>query len=108
MKYIKQFEENIDKPEIGDYVILFDIFHKDMLPYTNEQIGTFISHAKNRIDRYRIKYDNIPKHLINKFSTDNDVMITTLLSLNTINKYGYWSKNKKELETILQAKKYNL
>jgi len=87
MKYIKAFEMNEGGPEVGDYVICNGDFS------TNKDFITTHIGEIRRIDswQYKIKY---------KYN-QNDY----LCNLNCI---LYWSKNKKELELILNTNKFNI
>jgi hypothetical protein len=112
-KYDMFNEINKSKPKTGDYVVIFDIFHGDVLPYTNNQVGIIVSqsHSKNGYEIYRIKYDNIPKSLIKRYSSgdsNEDFLLTPTINHSTLVKHGFWSKDKDELELIIKARKYKL
>jgi hypothetical protein len=103
MRYIKTYEElNVGEIQVGDYVICeilkfskyYDI---DYVNFINTHIG--VVEVVNIINNYvRIEYgENVP---------GNDMIVTyTYLDTEIIK---YWSKNKEDLEVILQQKKYNL
>lgn len=73
-----------DAPKNGDYVILFPYMFKD-------KIG--------QISRIRTHY--------NEIDVDFGGDIGKIFGM-SIDSIKYWSENKEELETLLQAKKYNL
>ena len=93
MKYIKSFEKlNYWKPDKGDYVICggentSNIKFSEFIP---NHIGILVNHLSNQ---YRIDYDYI----------DPDTIYLTNLK-----DILYWSSDKKELEEILIANKFNI
>jgi hypothetical protein len=99
MKHIKLFEEiNQNTPEVDDYVICSgEHFEGSALqPLIKDNIGKLIriEQVKNNADLYYILYEE------NKYFKD-DIQFWREEIL-------YWSKEKEELEHILDAKKYNL
>ena len=117
MKYIKTYEEvNIDKPQVGDYVII-DYYRETMninlKKFIENSIGKIISKRisvdqsrgrskkKTRItDLFEIRFWYIPPSLKLYFDDKKRIILA--------DEVKYWSKDKKELQTILQAKNYNL
>lgn len=106
MKYIKTYEEiNIDKPQIGDYVILDKTFDAEFcsnnigqIIKADPEVSVYFSELYGDHD-YIVKYENMPKEP-EEFIGDK-----TFTSFEWI---LYWSKNKEELEAILASSKYNL
>jgi hypothetical protein len=97
MKYIKNFKlfENIDEgePKKGDWVII-DTSHLNIYPDHNEneykdKIGKIIRIRKH-YDEIDIDFDGRKLH---GFS---------------LSKISHWSENREDLETLLDANKYNL
>jgi len=117
MKYIKTYENiqaprtyeelNIGKPEIGDYVII--------KPYTNpRELSDWIMNTMGKIididdDLYVIKYDNIPKGWEGHFTYSGDDGYY-VEGIRKAYKFAilHWSKDKNEIEVIINANKYNL
>ena len=103
MKYIKK-SEIISGPEAGDYVIIDAItcgFSEDKIQYLQNTIGKIEKIADSE-PKYLVHFDNLPNCFYGPV-TDRE----NLISFYTKELYD-WSKNKEELETILNAKKYNL
>jgi len=125
MKHIKQYEiinqyknkKTQNEPKFGDYVICDEDyedfnskFHDDnfkkVIQIIRNNIGQCI---KRELDMYYIKYDNDilnnTENLTSYFSHDGSG-----LNIRRMNKFEiiYWSNNKKDLEPIIQANKYNL
>ena len=93
MKHIKTFEIlNNWIPDNGDYVICGgnNTWDNKFSKFISNNIGILKNHLSNQ---YRIDYDYI----------DPDTMYLTNLE-----DIKYWSNDKKELEEILLAKKFNL
>ena len=88
-KLYESFNEG--KPEIGDYIILY--------PRNNTVMMSFVDKIGKISDIF------ITSDKILKYSADFDENRLFNIELDRID---YWSKNKKELEEILDAKKYNL
>lgn len=125
MKHLKEFKSiKDDEPQIGDYVICHENSHSpnSMLnTYLSENIGKILYKryadlAKNtilfskkttdtNIYLYDAQYDynTIPKNLYNKFvSEDHNIMSFYKEEI------LHYSSNKKDLELIIDANKYNL
>jgi len=107
MRHLKLYEElNIDQPERGDYVIAVcteNVSNKKMLEFVNNTIGKLmLSEYDSLIDtfEYTVKYDEIPEELSEYYFSISGTKCFYELK--------YWSKNKKDLETIISANKYNL
>ena len=100
---------NDGDPDVGDYVICSDSKFNNENEFIKDKIGRIIKIDDNTnktfpytIFPYTITYDNIPNLLMN-YEIDNIRAI--ILSRKNIQ---YWSKDKKELEQILQANKFNI
>jgi len=109
---IKVFEkfnnENIEEPEIYDYVIMKSSYGEDINNFLCNNVGqiTFIG-ADLQNDNVYVVYPSseIPKRLEHYFRKhDKNV------SLRIFEKHEilYYSKNREDLEIIIQANKYNL
>ena len=103
MKYLKEYEDNKNKPEVGDYVIInngeFNNRPNSVIEYITTHIGQITS--KNG-KRYIVEFNNPP---ILHSSYDNSIKNGWGLSIEEID---FFSKDKKDLEHILAANKYNL
>jgi len=117
MKYLKTYEVlNQDELQIGDYVIceeLYDSTDEDsttVFNITYSNVGKYIKHIDNTEYCYLIKYDKsiIPNHLKMFFSHDGSTCHRKM----SREEIKYYSKNKKELEDMIdvlnQTNKYNL
>lgn len=91
MKYIKEFEMNEGKPEVGDYVICAGRY-SGAFGYVKNNIGKLdmINQCQYGIEYKYNKNRNTYNYLCNV----SDIL--------------YWSKNKKELEMILNTNKFNI
>ena len=103
MKYLKTFEEiNIGEIEIGDYVsVKLDEIWSDIINYLNGKIG-IVKKINSGDPKYLVEFEeDFPNYFSN--ITDHDREITFYER-----EIEYFSKNKKELESILIANKYNI
>jgi len=104
MKYLKTFENIENVPQVGDWIIAKDAFDIDIVnDYLNNNIGLVYKKTYSNNDQY-VKYFNIPTEIKHYFK-DGDNNDTMFISKKEIFAF---SSNKKELESILAAKKYNL
>ena len=93
MKYIKTYEEiNQGTPEVGDFV-LCDISRNTV---TNDELYQAYTTTIGKIvtmddNNYEVYFDSIDDF---DYFHNSEII--------------YWSKNKSELEYVLNAKKYNL
>ena len=98
----------------GEYVILnindhylfhhfTDIDNRKFLKYINSTIGEISIIL--RTNKVIITYDNIPKHVRQFFKYDNSNKYNMTFNVDDIK---YHSSNKDDVESYLQAKKYNL
>jgi hypothetical protein len=97
------FENNEDKPKVGDYV-LCDISKysndKELINFIKDNVGEIISYDK--VTFYLVKYYNIPKELDDwyfgiggvRHFTEEDILL--------------YASTKEELETKIKANKFNL
>jgi len=111
MKYIKTYENLKEDVKIGDYVLCSeykDPGYKDILDvndietFIENNIGKIIELDRGSFD-YIVKYTNIPKELKLEFSFLNNSARGMYKE-----EIDYVSKNKKDLESILLSKKYNI
>ena len=132
MKYLKTYE-SLNVPEIGDYVICKDntVLHHNNQHYknsTNLQFLDFISTHVGQIVKidvsheFFVRYDDDPPiNLMDyAFYEKNRSIIWDIKSAKIIyDKYTnitsfkkeeilYWSKDKKEVEAMIEGDKYNL
>lgn len=107
MRYLKTFENLNIEPEVGDYVICEtnEGFAKNVInSIISRNIGQIIKITDDYY-KYLVYYDcDIPPNL-KGFFNDNEDGHCRLLGINEIK---HISKNKKDLEIILNANKYNL
>ena len=100
MRYIKTYEQNINKPQVGDWVILeFSKIHKRLLEqhidFMNSHVGQ-ITTITYRPIAYKIDfYENIPGFQQTMWWTASGNI-------------KMFSDDKEELEAILAADKYNI
>jgi len=86
MKYLKTYEDINRLPKLNDWVIIADDLDVNI---NNDSIGQIIKIYPNK--RYIIKFDKIDR-------------IPTL----GVDQLKYWSDNIKELEILINSKKYNI
>jgi len=116
MKYIKTFESLIDY-KVGDYVLIIITAYFDLYrDFINNTIGRIVKITPVYSHNYRqevilkyynieVSYSNVPVECANMFiKTKNDKYRVDFPSY-MIYKY---SKNKEDLEIILNSKKFNL
>jgi hypothetical protein len=94
--------ENLNKPEIGDFIIA------NKIPTNNNNIDNFLKYTIGKIyiiqkDIIAIRYDNIPEKLLTEFGKINNIP-TKIFNID----YTTYAKTIKELEIKLKAKKYNI
>lgn len=102
MKYLKTFENNNMKPQVGDYVLCKeadDVF-PEVKEFTSNNIGKLIEIENLEKYPYMIKYKNIPKNLADYFQSNTRGM--------DISEIIFYSKDKDEVEARINATKYNL
>jgi len=115
MKHLKNFKSIQSTPQINDYVIC-----KEETYCVDDRLANFINNNIGQIAEinkkdgeypYVIKYENIPDDIFSYFS---DILknnykydIRCLRAMDRI-EIIHFSKNKEDLETILNANKYNL
>ena len=92
-----------DPPKIGDYVICTEFVRPDqiLLNFLSSNIGQIRRISEDYYNPYHIYYENIPEDIGDQFFF-NDFRE---FSINEILEY---SENKKDLEHIIAANKYNI
>ena len=106
---VRKFNENINEnePEIGDYVICHsdESGEKSLNEFTSVNIGIIIDKtSKDMINYpYSIKYDDLPSKL-SSYTNNNDYNTIPFKKEEIL----YFSKNKEDLELILNTKKFNI
>ena len=117
MKYIKTYEDLANNPEIGDYVICDE-------KGNDEEISDFEKNNIGRVVDYRtvyntnptfdsistffnifVQYKNVPNEIYDDFDYHKRIANCRIFSKKEIK---YCSKNKEDLEIILQANKFNI
>ena len=100
MKYIKQFENIQNKPDIGDYVVVkIDEDRRIYIPdyiieYIENNIGKFVKYNYLYKDGIYVKYENLPVNNKNIIIFLHEVIFV--------------SKDKNFAQSYLDSKKYNL
>lgn len=114
MKYIKKFE-NENNPQVGDYVILYDKSFEISNKY--DTYSNFINNNIGQIIRIQnnifidVMYENIPpkeilKYFKIKYTKGSD--FNYFLSAYNVYNIKHISKNKEDLQYIVDIKKYNI
>lgn len=125
MKHLKIYE-NFDDPQVGDYVICKDSKYSpddpddiEIISFFENNIGQYISVNGRGTSpendyfqfipeyKYIIEYINIPDNLKGHFEfyiNDREKYVRGMKRDEIL----YWSDDKKELEAILAANKYNI
>jgi len=120
---------NIGEPEVGDYVLCHleeDDSNEQKITsnFLNKNIGILVKIDKNKdkfevYDNYKVKFDeefdyysqwnNLAISFDNNLSSVefDDDHVNNVASF-YLDEIDHWSKNKEDLEHIVQAKKYNL
>jgi len=106
MKYLKTFE-NLLEPQIGDYVKCDPPGFED--EFFKKNIGRLIKidieHHGSEMKFYQIKFDvKVPEDIMKSFGS---ALGDNTLSLNDY-EVSNFAKTKEDLETKLNANKYNL
>lgn len=111
MKHLKIYE-NYNEIEIGDYVICesgksnYNIQFKKLNDFIRNKIGKLIDIDNKSIPGsiyYIVEYDNIPDNISN-FKRSRNESAFTMHKIDIIN----YSKDKNELESIINANKFNI
>jgi len=117
IKNFKIFENiNQGEPEVGDYIIVYEQFEDEL----NSNIGELIKIFSKNTDDYKnsdydvrydypyiVKFDNLSK----KLQSDKGLWNTDFPSHTRIysrKEIKYWSKDKEDLQKILDAQKFGL
>ena len=122
--YIKKFEQINTDVQVGDYVICKDTVNREISKMFNDFLSKNIGKVVKINDNgYFVIFDNVPKSFLSYAFLTSDVKSIKEISFKKIIYQGltfsnishfskeeieYHSKNKKDLETILKAKQYNL
>jgi len=124
MKYLKTYEQSIDEPKVGDYVICDDEFFPEdygLRVFIKNNIGQIngIStlpggYRTIGLSKYNVLYDDIPLSSIRIHFQTNYGTSTRKPAWPSGNRIFnrkdiiYWSDNKEDCETYLISNKYNL
>jgi len=114
MNHIEEFE-NINDPKIGDYVISdFKFYNQEWKNYIDNKIGVVKRVRADGLHQYIITTYEIENYIFENWSKKEKKCIKKINGKNYIDMYfelseiKYLSSNKKDLEAILLANKYNL
>lgn len=125
MRYIKTYEQNNIKPQIGDYVVVkIDKYYEDapdtynLYNFINSNVGLVVDKDKYRIF---VEFENVPENIKKFFlprnvgTFGNSVIIYTktvnyddVCFFSSNDDVCFFSSNKKDCEVFLNSKKYNL
>jgi hypothetical protein len=115
MRYLKTYEAINDNLQIGDYVICkTDTGDEKILNFLENNIGQYVRYITNKKEvvdnfRYVIEYNNIPFELSNySYTFSYEIDIPNICMRVDRDEIIFNSKNKEDLEAIIQSKKYNL
>jgi len=103
MKYIKKFEQNIDLPERGDYVLMNSYGISEVEYFVTHNYGVYLNAYIDKLTKdpkIRVRYENIPGNIALFFHDD-----TITFDMELLVAYG---KTIEELEMKLKANKFNL
>jgi hypothetical protein len=110
MKYLKLYE-NLNEPQIGDYVICSENFEK-CKNFIENNIGQIVMiKPPFSVFGYLVKYENIPSGLDGYFINLYGEMTTdTDIAYRCMNKDEFLiiDKNIEDIKIKLMAKKYNI
>lgn len=110
MKYIKSYENIQEEPQVGDYIIMHTItIEPNAFKFINNNIGQILTIEPGLSQNKKllsIAYDNVPAEITEWFNWDSFIM-------KYVKRFSdrfivAFSKNKEDLEHIIDAKKYNL
>jgi hypothetical protein len=106
MKHLKHFE-NINEPEVGDYVMCENYVNSDLKildDFLLVNIGIITNiHNQDKDYPYLIKFEKFPEEL--KAYTEHNAGSEMLFKREEI---VHFSKNKEDLYMYIQANKYNI
>jgi len=120
MKYLKTYEDLDNNPEIGDYVIceeaddINDIL--ELADFEKNNIGRVVDYRTvdntnptfdsiSTFFNIFVQYKNVPNEIYDDFDYHKRIANCRIFSKKEIK---YCSKNKEDLEIILQANKFNI
>jgi hypothetical protein len=112
----KIFEGIKRQPRRKDYVIV-DLSFPDTRSFPDKvkdflenNIGQIVDIAARSYLKYKIKYENVPESLLGGFIFKRDVDKGTNNAICVLDEDSFlsYSKNKEDIELILNSKKYNL
>lgn len=107
-KYIKEFESvNIGEPKKGYWVICTEnTYLKDFL---NNNVGYCYENEEEEVlHPFIVGYTNVPDDVEAEFNRVQYKGKNLMSRVFDREEILYWSKNKKELQTIIAGNKYNL
>lgn len=104
MKYIKTYENIINKPNVGNYVMM-KTSHPELVDFIANNIGKVININFTYDYEITVKYTNIPLELKKHFSLYKGDYCTRIFPISYVINFA---KTKKELQQKLVTIKYNL
>jgi len=119
MKYLKTYEQNIE-PQVGDYVICEDHLYIrrsgrsiEFLDFLLNNVGKIIGKNDDEYNfssqyKYVIEYENIPQNIESCFDENRKNLNKRNVRAMKNSEILFFSPNKKDAETYIEANKYNL
>ena len=100
MRYIKTYEQELNNPKIGDYVICKEESKARLDKFLSFNIGRILLRQDGKY-KYIVTFDNIPEDILDRFSVDGERAYSRAEIL-------HFSPNKEDLELYIRASKYNI
>lgn len=106
MKHLKKFEQNINEPEIGDYVICRENITNlpNLKNFLKNNIGQILDVNINKTN-FIVQYENIPSWLTELFNYGHSIPNCRSMQRHEIVEFANSSE---ELKLKLMQLKYNL
>ena len=105
MRYLKTFEDIKPDPQIGDYILCKRVNHSWDRIFLSENIGQIVGKSTIALD-FLVKYDiDLIKHDRDSFQLKQDPDGCRNIDRKIIE---YFSPNRKDLESILYQRKFNI
>jgi predicted nucleotide-binding protein (sugar kinase/HSP70/actin superfamily) len=105
----KLYEQlKINEPQIGDYVLCDEVDSEIIrVDFIRNNIGKIVYDNFSKVYKYLVQYENVPELLDSWFSDGNNINLKNCRRM-SISEIKNYSKNKEDLEVLIQANKYNL
>jgi len=111
MKHIKTYE-NINEPQVGDYVICeekdrYYMLEKELCEFIKNNIGkiVIVNASGNKSCPYTVQYENVPDTIRDNFFTKYNLSNNRNFRKTEI---IFFSKYKSDVEAYLTSNKYNI